>query len=168
MEEESRNRPSAQTRNAICTWTTEALARIGFLKSQMSFQEILLLRTDEGEIEIPIEILVSVEGKPALLVKCIDGHTSAREQAAVAMARLHPRGPFPVVLVANGSDVVVIDTATRRMLGFGFEAVPTASSLRPLYERESAVPGNLTKPERDKRILAAYYHLRCPIPKDPY
>jgi hypothetical protein len=168
MEEEHQIRPGPQTRTFLCARTTDALERIGFSKSQMSFQDSFCLRTDDGTLEIPVEILVFVEGKPALLVKIIDGPTRSREQAAVAIARLHPRGPFPVVLVANGSEVLVIDADTRRILGLGYEAVPSFSSLQSRFERETAAAPGRRQPEKDERILAAYYHLRCPVPKDPY
>jgi len=168
MTNHDEGRSGTDTRNVIRSRVVEALEQLGYSRDQMAFQERFRLETEDGEILVPIEIMVSVDDRPALLIKCIDGHISTREQAAVALARLFPGGPVPFAMVANETDAVVVETGSRRTVGFGFSTVPTPSEIRSRFRNGPQTVPEPGSQEREKRILATYFHLRCPVPKDPY
>ncbi len=161
--------PAAQdVRNAIRLHVVEVLVQKGFSKNRMVFNETFRLQTDEGELCIPVEIVVYVQGRPSLLVKCIDGNLAAREQASLALARLYPGGPVPFAVVANESDALVMDSETRKTIGFALSGIPGVSAVRSCLRAMQPSSPDDEKMEREKRILATYYHLRCPVPKDPF
>jgi hypothetical protein len=162
------DRNGTDARNAIRSRVVDGLERKGYSRDQMALQEIYRLQTGEGEITIPIEILVSVDGRPALLIKCIDGHISTREQAAVALARLIPQGPVPFSVEVNETDIAAIESDTRKTAGVGFSSIPSLSSIRLRFQNDPTPAAKPGDQEREKRILTTYYHLRCPVPKGPY
>lgn len=168
MKTEDAGVAGAEDRAGISSRMVAALERRGYVREQMAFQEVFRLDTDGGATQIPIEILVSVEGRPALLIKCIDGPISAREDAAVALARLFPGGPVPFAVVANETETVVIETVSRKTYGVGSASIPTPGTLRVRFRSGPSGAPDPVRREREKRILAVYVHLRCPVPRGPY
>jgi len=168
MREADDNPDESMARRAIRSRVADALEQLGHAREHMAFDERFHLHTEEGEVTVPIEILVTVAGRAGLLVKCIRGHTSSREEAAVALARLIPGGPAPFAVVANETDAVVIDTASRRTVGVGLDSLPGPSAVRSRCREVVAAPAAPGNREREMRILATYVRLRCPVPKGPY
>jgi len=154
-------------RDVLRARAVDALVRKGYSPDAMGFDETFRLATDEGEVLVPVEIVVRIQGRPFLLVKCIDGSPSSREQASLALARLYPGGPVPYAVVAGSEEVLVLDAGTRKTLGRGPEAIPEPPGDRFVWEGIPPAPDPGAR-EREKRILTAYYHLRCPVPKEPF
>lgn len=146
----------------------EALKKSGYDEASMKQNESFVLATQEGELRIPIEILVYLNQKPALLVKCVRGHLSTRERAALALARLLTETPVPFAIVANETDAAVFDTITGKAVGQGYGGFPGPKEAEPRLRDSSDLPVPSEQRERERRILHTYYHLRCSVELEPF
>ena len=155
-------------RNRIRGMVIQALKDSGYDEASMKQEESFVLATEEGELRIPIEVLVYLDDRPALLVKCVRGHLSTRERASLALARLLAETPIPFAIVANERDAAVFDTVTGKAVGQGYDAFPGPKEAEQRLRDSSDVRIPSAQRERERRILHTYFHLRCTIELEPF
>jgi hypothetical protein len=83
----------------------------------------------------------------------------------VAAARVLGSLPVPVAIVIDPMSAVVLDTTTGKVMGEGFEAIPSKQQLIAMVSRKELQPIAPEKLEREKRVLLAFDALRCSIPQ---
>ena len=146
----------------------EALKKSGYDEDSMKQDESFVLPTEEGELRIPIEVLVYLDQKPALLVKCVRGNMAIRERASLSLARLLSKEPIPFAIVTTETEAVVFDTITGKPVGRGYSAFPSPKEAEQRLRDSSDFQIPPAQREREKRILHTYYHLRCTTELEPF
>jgi type I restriction and modification enzyme subunit R-like protein len=111
-----------------------------------------------------VDFVVSLENRNAMVIKCAAGSLDSRERHAVAAARVFDILPVPVAVVMDPMSAVVLDAATGKVIGEGFDAIPTKQQLVTILEKE--LPAlSPEKREREKRVLLAFDAIQCCIPR---
>ncbi len=107
------------------------------------------------------ELSVIIDGRPLLTVKCARGSLVTREQEAIAASRLAFEVMPPYTVVTNGVEAELLETASGRVAGTGFEAIPTRAEAERLIG-ELDFP-RLTEKQKEKaaRIHLAYAVFEC-------
>ena len=159
---------NAADRDRIWDKVVGALKQAGYDEGRMRYDESYVLDTEEGELRIPIEIIVYLDDRPVLLVKCVRGNMSTRERASLSLARLLAEKPIPFAIVANERDAVVIDTITGKPTGYGYRAFPDPARAEQRLRdcTDFLIPSAQRK--REERILETYYHIRCTVDMEPF
>jgi hypothetical protein len=134
----------------------------------MKQEESFVLATEEGDLRIPIEVLVYLDQKPALLVKCVRGNMATRERPSLSLARLLAEPPIPYAIVTTEREAVVFDTITGKTVGRGYGAFPSPEEAEQRLQDSSDFQVPPAQREREKRILHTYYHLRCTTEMEPF
>jgi hypothetical protein len=112
-----------------------------------------------------VDFLVSVAGRKAMVIKCAAGSLSSRERHVVAAARVLDSVPIPVAMVMDPMSAVVLDAITGKVMGEGFESVPTKQQLITMLAGRDVKPLAPEKLEREKRVLLAFDAIRCCVPQ---
>lgn len=112
-----------------------------------------------------VDFLVEVDGEKAMVVKCSSGSLSSRERQAVAAARLLDSPPVPIAVVADPVNAEVLDTATGKVIGEGFGAIPVREQLIKIVSEKERVPLSPERLEKEKRILLAFDAIACSVPQ---
>ncbi len=165
------NQPDFMTfssRHQIIIKIKEALFKVGFGAPQVVEQEMFILNSNEGELRIPIEILVYIDFKPAILVKCINGSLTTRERASIAMARLFTVPPIPYAVVAHETDAVVMETMAGKTIGYGYNRLPGPKEVKARLDETINFALSAEQKEREKRIISTFYHIRCGGTSEPF
>ena len=155
-------------RDRIRRKVIEALKKAGYDEGLMKLDESFVLATEEGELRIPIEVLVYLDKKPTLLVKCVRGNMATRERPSLSLARLLFERPIPFAIVATEREAVVFDTTTGKTVGRGYGAFPNPEEAEQRLRDSSDFRIPPAQQEREKRILHTYYHLRCTTEMEPF
>jgi hypothetical protein len=116
-------------------------------------------------VQSGVDFLVSVENKKALVIKCAAGSLSSRERHVVAAGRVIDQQPVPVAVVMDPMSAVVLDTVTGKIIGEGFESVPTKEQLISILAGREVKPLAPEKLEREKRVLLAFDAIQCCVPR---
>ncbi len=111
------------------------------------------------------DFLVSLDGKPAMVVKCAAGSLDSRERQAVAAARVIASPPLPVAVVADPLTAEVLDVASGKVVSDGFGAIPTKEQLLALVAERPMQPLDPKRLEKEKRILLAFDAIKCHVPQ---
>lgn len=111
------------------------------------------------------DFLLSLNGNPAMLIKCAAGSLDSRERQAVAAARVIASPPLPIAVVADPVHAEVLDVATGKVIGEGFGAIPTKEQLLTVMADKVMPPLDPKRLEKEKRILLAFDAIKCSVPQ---
>ncbi len=112
-----------------------------------------------------VDFLVTLGGKTAMVIKCASGSLSSRERHVVAAARVLESQPVPVAVVMDPMSAVVLDATSGKVMGEGFDAIPSKEQLVAIVSGKECRPLAPEKLEREKRVLLAFDAIQCCIPR---
>jgi len=160
---------ACEARTGVCSQVVKLLKQKEYPEEGMRFDQRFKLDLPDGtRIVIGVELVVWLQGRPALLVKCVTGNLVTRERASLAVARLYFEPPPPRVVVAGAADAVVFDTKSGKSTGFGFAALPASREVVELLRTDVPLCLSPEQREREKKILTAYLHLGCSAPEESF
>jgi type I restriction and modification enzyme subunit R-like protein len=116
-------------------------------------------------VKSSVDFVVSLDNRNSMVIKCASGSLNSRERHVIAAARVLDVLPVPVAVVMDPMSAVVLDTATGKVTGEGFDAIPTKEQLNVLLSGKELKPVTPEKLEREKRVLLAFDAIRCCIPQ---
>jgi hypothetical protein len=139
----------------------QALARLlleqkGYGRDEIRARLPLSIRAGERCAIVPVDFLLEIGGRAALVIHYGPGSLVTRHRPALAMARLVRPYQIPFAVVTNGRQADVLAVATGRLLGEGLEAIPTRAVLAGWMAGADFEPVAPERAEREARILYAY------------
>ena len=108
-----------------------------------------------------VDLSIAIDDRILMIWKCASGSLVSRERQILASARLLEEYIIPFAAVANGLDLEFLDSATGRVIGCGFESVPSREELVNRIDL-SLKPVNKKKLPSEQRILYTYDAISCP------
>jgi hypothetical protein len=142
--------------------TERLLLDLGYERGQVEVDKERNL-TWRGEcLCVKADLLISLAGRPLLLITCRRGSLVTREKETVAAARLLCDPWVPLAAVCNGDDAELLDTASGQVLETGLVAIPGPQRLEQMAQ--SLPPHRLTPSEFEKaaRVYHAFDFIQCP------
>jgi len=131
------------------------------IEKEVAFDVVLGQET----VKSHVDIVVSIDGRKAMVVKCAPGSLVSRERQVVAAARLLGDFQIPVAVAMDPVSAIVLDAVTGKMIGEGDGAVPTKEQLRGLLSGMKPAQVSPERVEREKRVLLAFDAIKCSIPQ---
>jgi len=141
------------------------LEKKGYAAEEVERNVIFTLKLGEETAQSSVDFLVTLDGKKAMVIKCSAGSLDSRERQAIAAARLLAVPPVPFTVVADPEHAEFLDTATGKVIGEGFGAVPVREELLKLLATIDPKPLAAERVEKEKRILLAFDAIRCCVPQ---
>ncbi len=141
------------------------LGEKGYAQSDVHRNVFFDVVLGEETVKSGVDLLVTAGGRNAMVIKCAPGSLSSRERHVVAAARVIDSLPVPVAVVMDPMSAVVLDAITGKVMGEGFDAIPTKEQLLSIVSGKEIRPVAPEKLEREKRVLLAFDALRCSIPQ---
>jgi hypothetical protein len=141
------------------------LEKKGYSEEEVERNVIFTLTLGAETAHSSVDFLVTLNGKKALVIKCSAGSLNSRERQAVAAARLLAVPPVPFAVVADPEHAEFLDTATGKVIGEGFGAVPVREKMVKLLADIEQKPLAFERVEKEKRILLAFDAIRCSVPQ---
>src|SRR5512143_2490564 len=112
-----------------------------------------------------VDFVVSLENRSAMVIKCAAGSLDSRERHVIAAARVFDVLPVPVAVVMDPMTAVVLNAVSGKVIGEGFDAIPTRQQLGVMISSGELRPIAPEKLEREKRVLLAFDAIRCCVPQ---
>lgn len=122
-----------------------------------SKDEIKVTKKSKNALEgkgITADLIVKVDGKKIIIIKCTCGSLMSGERLVVSYARLFDSYQIPFAVVTNGDDTDVLDTRSGKVIGSGLDAIPAKDDLNITKIEFTKLPEE--KLVREKRVLAAF------------
>jgi Type I restriction enzyme R protein N terminus (HSDR_N) len=141
------------------------LGEKGFASSDIRKNVVFDVTLGAETSKSSVDFVISLDNRNAMVIKCAPGSLDSRERHVIAAARVFDVLPVPVAVVMDPMNAVVIDTATGKVTGEGFDAIPTKEQLGVLLSDREPRPIAPEKLEREKRVLLAFDAIRCCVPQ---
>jgi len=111
----------------------------------------------DGEVyRSAVDLVVQVENRPLIAVKCAAGSLGSREREIVSAARLYGTSPLPLAVVSDGSSATILNAATGKKSGDGLAAIPSRSEAVILAQADPLTPIAPDRLARERLIFRSY------------
>ncbi len=105
---------------------------------------------------VTVDFKVILYEKVCMIIKYAPGSLVTRHRPALAASRLIASYQVPVVVVTNGEDVNILDGSTGKVMGWGFESIPSKAELTDMVANKHFDPVPIKKAEIESRIMYVY------------
>jgi hypothetical protein len=111
----------------------------------------------EGEVyRSAVDLIIQIENRPLMAVKCAAGALGSREREIVSAARLYSTSPLPLAVVSDGSGATVLDMATGKKRGDGLAAIPSRAEAVLLSQADPLTPVAPDRLTRERLVFRSY------------
>ena len=138
------------------------LEKKGYATEEVERNVVFTLTLGTETAHSSVDFLVTLNGNKARVIKCSAGSLDSRERQAIAAARLLA---VPFAVVADPEHAEFLDTATGKVIGEGFGAVPVREEMQKMIAAADPKPLSPERVEKEKRILLAFDAIRCIVPQ---
>ncbi len=162
-EERMANMGSGHVRKAVVEYL---LSERGFKKEDIELEREFSIKLGEDVFKVKSDIVIKLEGKAFLLVKCAMTSPDSWERYAIAMSRVACGETIPFCLVTDGEFARLIDIRTGQCVIEGFDKFPSRQEAINMVDKYSVAPFICDKAEKEKRILFAFEGISCPTAEE--
>ena len=134
-----------------------------YLMSDISVDREIKFEIDGQQILSPVDISITFYKKTFMVWKCSSGSLVSRERQIIASARLLETYLVPFAVVAIGKDLEFLDTSSEKVIGSGFQSIPSRQELMEISKGLTLKPVNKKKIIYEQRILYTYDAISCPV-----
>lgn len=113
-----------------------------------------------------VDLIVSVDGKRFMIIKCARGSLVSREREVISCARILDSYQIPFAVVTNGEDAEVLDTISGEVMGNGLESIPSKEKALEAIKQIEFEKLPEKRIEKEKRIFLAFDAIKCPLKCD--
>ncbi len=137
------------------------LLELGYTKEQITVDAAREVKTASCDLKVVADLLVSLEGRPALVIRCARGSIITREKEVLATARLLDDAWVPLGVATNSEDAELIEVASGEVIAAGLEAIPGPRELARLLEKTTPHLPSAEQTDKAACVYAAFSDFHC-------
>jgi hypothetical protein len=128
----------------------------GFEKAEIQVDAPIVVTIGAEPYAATIDLVVSLNKKRFMAIKCAPGSLASREREIVAAARLLESYQLPFAAATDGRDALLWDTVSGRCLGTGLTCLPSKDEAAQLLAGIALIALAPERVERQKIIFRSY------------
>ena len=128
----------------------------GYKKQDIQVSVPIQMQIRDQSYRSQVDLVVVLDGRRLMVVKCAPGSLGSREREIVSTARLLDVYQIPLALVSDGKSAILLDTAGGQKIGEGMAAIPSRRELMHQFKEVSLQPLSGERREREKLIFRSY------------
>lgn len=109
-----------------------------------------------------VDLIVSVEEKIFMIIKCARGSLVSREREVLSCARIFDTYQIPFAVITNGEDAEILNTISGEVISCGLGAIPSKNQALEALGRIEFKRLPEKRIEKEKRIFLAFDAFKCP------
>ena len=141
--------------------------RRGFYKSDLKRDAQIVLTFSGEYYRSYIDLVIHLDEKPVLAVKCAAGSMGSWQREILSAARLLAAYQLPWAVVSDGCDAIVLDTVSGEVVGTGLDAIPTRQKVQTWLQAGDFSVYPPQRREREKIIFRSYDSMRVNVRRPP-
>ncbi len=146
--------PFRETREKIARFLVE---KKGYRPEEIRQLVPLVVEIPGKRLYTKADLVVEIDGHPALCLRLNEGSVVSRERGTIAAARLlSPENPPPICVQGNGEEFSVLDTKTKKTLGHRLEDLPSREEMLKILKQNRPRPLSPKQIEAERKILFFY------------
>jgi hypothetical protein len=128
----------------------------GYRRAEVMVDAPIEVDIDGDVYRSTVDLVVRVDERPLVAIKCAAGSLGSREREIVSAARLLAARPLPLAVVSDGQTAVVLDTRTGRKRGDGLASIPSRDEAARLAKSDPLPPVPADRLSREKLVFRSY------------
>jgi hypothetical protein len=128
----------------------------GFRKQDIQVNASIRMQIRDQAYRSYVDLVISMEGRKLMVIKCAPGSLGSREREIVAAARLLDINQIPLALVSDGKSAILLDVANGQKVGEGMAVIPSRRELLNNFKEVTLEPLTGERREREKLIFRSY------------
>jgi len=128
----------------------------GFGKEDICVDADIEIQIDADHYSSHLDLVVSVENKSVMVIKCAAGSLESREREVISAARIFETAAIPYAVVSDSKTAVVYDTVSGKKIGEGLDLIPARSEAARILSGFSRMEISDKKREKEKIIFRSY------------
>ena len=128
----------------------------GYSKDDIEVDADLKFAIGGEEVHSNVDLVVQVQGKRFMVLRCVPGSLVSRQRETLAAARLLDVYQIPFSVVTDGKDAELLDTPTGEVLDQGMGAIPSKEEAIQRMKGIKLQPFPQDRLEREKIIFRSY------------
>jgi len=128
----------------------------GYSKEDIEVDADLKFSIGDEEVRSNVDLVVSVQEKRFMVLKCVPGSLVSRQRETLAAARLLDAYQIPFSVVTDGKDAELLDTVTGEVLDRGMEGIPSREEAVERMKGVKLQSFPQERLEREKIIFRSY------------
>lgn len=130
--------------------------RKGYNKDDIEVDADLKFTVAGEEVRSNVDLVVRVQDKRFMVLRCVPGSLVSRERETLAAARLLDVYQIPFSVVTDGKDAELLDTVTGEVLDQGMDAIPSKEEAIQQMKEIRLEPFPRERLERERIIFRSY------------
>ena len=128
----------------------------GYEREEVMVDAPIDVEIDGDVYRSTIDLVVKVNERPLIAVKCAAGSLGSREREIISAARLLAPSPLPLAVVSDGTTAIVLDTRSGRKQGDGLASIPNRDEAAELAASDPLPPVPPDRLKREKLVFRSY------------
>ncbi len=162
-EERVANMGLGHVRNAVVEFL---LSERGYKKEDIELEKEFGIELENNAFKIKSDMLLTLDGRAFLLVKCAMTTPESWERYTIAMSRVACNESIPFCLVTDGEFARLLDVRSGKCAAEGFDNFPSRQEALRMLDEYATCPFVCGKADMEKRILSAFEGISCLRPEE--
>jgi hypothetical protein len=128
----------------------------GYSKDDIEVDADLKFTIGDAEVHSNVDLVVRVQGKRFMVLRCVPGSLVSRQRETLAAARLLDAYQIPFSVVTDGKDAQLLNTTTGKVLDQGMAAIPSKEEAIRRMKEMKLQPFPQERLEREQIIFRSY------------
>ena len=128
----------------------------GYTKQDIQVSVPIQLQIGNQSYRSLVDLVIVLDGRRLMVVKCAPGSLGSREREIVSTARILDVYQIPLALVSDGKSAILLEVASGQKIGEGMAAIPSRRELMHQFKEVSLQPLSGERREREKLIFRSY------------
>ncbi len=139
--------------------------RKGYDESDLEINRGFTVQLPECSFTVRADIIVKIQGRRFISIKCAESSLESWERHAVAFCRVADQCLIPYAVITDSEHAKMLNAADSTVFAEGLDAIPSRTEAESLLGNTDFKICISEKAEREKRILYAFEAVKCPNPQ---
>ena len=132
------------------------VAEKGYQRQEIIVDAPIAVEIDGEIYRSTVDLIVRIDDRPLIAIKCAAGSLGSREREIVSAARLLSSSPLPLAVVSDGRQATVLDTLSGKPTGHTMASIPTREEALRLAQATPLPPIATDRLVRERLIFRSY------------
>jgi hypothetical protein len=128
----------------------------GYAREDIEVGVPIHLDMGQEQYHSQLDLVVKLQGRRFMVIKCAAGSLASREREVIAAARLLDRYQLPLAVVSDGRTALVWDTLSGKQIGQELAAIPSPEQAQAWLNPDNLLPLEESRRLRQQLIFRTY------------
>ena len=128
----------------------------GYSKEDICVDADIEIDIDGSRYSSQLDLVISVENKNLMVIKCAAGSLESREREVISASRIFASSPVPYAVVSDSKTAVIYDAVSGKKTGEGLNRLPSRTEAGNFFKTNQPDQISEKRLKKEKIIFRSY------------